>query len=170
MDDSAVTVGLVLIRLELGLMVVTHGVNKVFGVGGVSGTASWFEELGLRPSLLHAWVAAATEVGTGALMCVGLLFPAACAGFVGLMTVAGLIAHRGKGFFVFRGGWEYVVFVAAVATGLAFIGPGRWSLDQLIGTELHGFAWGAAVLFVGLIAGLGTVAVFHRPALKEQSA
>ena len=28
-------------------------------------------------------------------MCLGLLFPAPCAGFVGLMTVAALTDHRG---------------------------------------------------------------------------
>jgi putative oxidoreductase len=26
-----------------------HGLNKVFGGGGISGTARWFEGLGLRP-------------------------------------------------------------------------------------------------------------------------
>jgi len=170
MDDSAVSVGLVLIRLALGLMLVTHGVNKIFGAGGISGTARWFERLGLRPGLLHAWVAAAAEVGAGALMCLGLLLPAACAGFVGLMTVAGLTDHRGKGFFVFKGGWEYVVLIAAVAAALAFIGPGRWSLDHLIGFEPHGLPCGITALVVGLIAGLGTVAVFHWPGMHKQSA
>jgi putative oxidoreductase len=103
-------------------------------------------------------------------MCLGLLLPAACAGFVGLMTVAGLTDHRGKGFFVFKGGWEYVVLIAAVAAALAFIGPGRWSLDHLIAFERHGLPWGIAALVVGLIAGLGTVAVFHRPGMQKQSA
>jgi putative oxidoreductase len=170
MDDSAVSVGLVVIRLALGLMLVMHGANKIFGAGGISGTARWFEGLGFRPGLLNAWVAAVTEVGAGVLMCLGLFLPAASAGFVGLMTVAGLTDHRGKGFFVFKGGWEYVALIAAVAAGLAFTGPGRWSLDHLIDIELHGFGWGAGAVFVGLIAGLGAVAVFHRPVTQEQSA
>jgi putative oxidoreductase len=41
------------------------------------------------------------------------------------MTVAGLTDHRGKGFFIFKCGWEYVGFVGAVAVALAFLGPGR---------------------------------------------
>jgi putative oxidoreductase len=163
MDDSGGSVALALIRLALGLMLITHGTNKIFGAGGISGTARWFEALGLRPGRLHAWAAAATEVGAGVLMTLGLLLPAACAGFVGLMTVAALTDHRDKGFFVFKGGWEYVALVAAVAVALAVSGPGRWSLDHAIGTEFHGVAWGLSALVVGLVAGLGTVAIFRRP-------
>src|SRR5258708_4630481 len=40
--------------------------------------------------------------GLERLMCLGLLSPAPCAGFVGLMTVAALTDHAGKGFFVFK--------------------------------------------------------------------
>jgi putative oxidoreductase len=169
MDDSSANVALALIRLALGLMLVTHGTNKIFGAGGISGTARWFEALGLRPGRLHAWVAAITEVGAGVFMSLGLLLPAACAGFVGLMTVAALTDHRGKGFFVFKGGWEYVALVAVVAVALAFIGPGRWSVDHLIGTEFHGLAWGLSAMVVGLIAGLGTVATFRRSKTERSS-
>jgi putative oxidoreductase len=170
MTDTAASTGLVLIRLALGLMLVTHGTNKMFGTGGISGTARWFEGLGLRPGIVHAWAAATTEVGAGALMSVGLLLPAASAGFVGLMTVAALTDHGGKGFFVFKGGWEYVVLVAAVAAALTLIGPGQWSLDHLIGTEVHGLGWGVLSLVGGLAAGLGTVVIFRTPVAKEQPA
>ena len=34
------------------------------------------------------------------------------------MTVASLTDHRGKGFFIFKGGWEYVAFVGAIAVAL----------------------------------------------------
>lgn len=167
MDDSAVSTGLLLIRLVLGLMLMTHGANKIAGSGGISGTARWFEGLGLTPGLVHAWVAAITELGVGALMCIGLLFPAPCAGFVGLMTVAALTDHRGKGFFVFKGGWEYVAVVAGVAAALAFIGPGRWSMDRAIGLSLSGISWGLAALLTGLVAGIAMVAGLRRSPVTE---
>jgi putative oxidoreductase len=163
MDDTAVSAGLLLIRLALGLMLIAHGTNKIFGAGGISGTARWFEALGLRPGILHAWAAAMTEIGAGVLMCVGLLLPATCAAFVGLMTVAGLTDHRGKGFFVFKGGWEYVGLTGVIAGALAFVGPGQWSIDHLIRLRLSGLNWGLAAVLVGLIAGAGMVLTFHRP-------
>jgi putative oxidoreductase len=166
---NAVNTGLIVIRLALGLMLMTHGLNKIFGAGGISGTARWFEGLGLRPGRLHAWTAATTEIGAGALVSLGLFFPAPCAAFVGLMTVAGLTDHRGKGFFVFKGGWEYVALVGVIAVALAFLGPGRWSLDALMGLKLYGLGWGLAVLLVGVIAGGGTVLGFRRPIAKEKS-
>jgi putative oxidoreductase len=170
LDDGSVSTGLLLMRLALGLMLVTHGLNKVGGPGGIAGTARWFEALGLRPGYVHAWVAASTEIGAGGFMCLGLLFPGVCAAFVGLMTVAALTDHRGKGFFVFRGGWEYVAVFAACAGALAFIGPGRWSVDELSGFDLRGVAWGIAAVFVGVAAGAGTVRAFRRPTAMGQAA
>src|SRR6266568_91539 len=99
---SHVDVGLLVLRVTFGAMIITHGANKVLGSGGLAGTARWFEGLGLRPGWLHARLAAATEIGTAILLAVGLLFPAAGAALVGLMTVAALTDHRGKGFFVFK--------------------------------------------------------------------
>ena len=102
-------------------------------------------------------------------MSLGLIFPAPCAAFVGLMTVASLTDHHGKGFFVFKGGWEYVALVGVIAVALAFLGPGGWSLDALMGLKLYGLGWGLAVLLVGVIAGAGTVLGCRRPIPKEQS-
>ena len=76
MHDNAVSTGLIIMRLALGLMLMTHGLNKIFGAGGISGTARWFEGLGLRPGRLHAWTAATTEIGAGAL--VSLVFASRC--------------------------------------------------------------------------------------------
>jgi putative oxidoreductase len=169
-DQNTVSTALLVVRVTLGLMLMAHGVNKIVASGGISGTARWFEALGLRPGILHAWVAAATEIGAGALMALGLLFPASCAAFIGLMSVATMTDHRGKGFFVFKGGWEYTVVVAAIAFAVAIAGPGRWSLDRAAGLQLDGLGWGSAALLVGLVAGVGTVLVFRRPAVLEPSA
>src|SRR6476620_492367 len=106
-----IDVTLLALRLGLGGMLVAHGTNKVFGPGGLSGTTSWFKTLGFRPPWLHARLAAAIEIGAGTLMVIGLLTPFASAAYVALMTVAALTDHSGKGFFVFKGGWEYVGFV-----------------------------------------------------------
>jgi putative oxidoreductase len=161
---SHVDLGLLVLRVTFGAMLITHGANKVFGSGGLAGTARWFEGLGLRPGWLHARLAAATEIGTAILLAVGLLFPAAGAALVGLMTVAALTDHRGKGFFVFKGGWEYVAVVAVATVALVCTGPGRYSLDHALGLHAYGIGWAAAAAAVGAGTAAGLLTVARRPA------
>lgn len=173
MDPTAVSsteldVAALVLRLALGPMLVLHGLNKVRG--GLHGTARWFESLGLRPGWLHARFAAVTEIGAGLVVTLGLLNGLGAMAFVGLMTVAALTDHRGKGYFIFKGGWEYVALVAIVAVALAVIGPGRWSLDHALGLDLAGIAWGAVALVGGLAGAAGMLAAFYRPEQKEASA
>jgi putative oxidoreductase len=138
-------------------MLIAHGVNKVFGEGGIAGTARWFESLGFRPAWLHARVAAATEIGAGTLMVLGLLTPLSCTAFVGLMVVATFTDHRGKGFFIFRGGWEYTGLIGLTAVCVAALGPGGWSIDSAVGWRLFGLPWAGVVLVVGLTGGASFV-------------
>jgi putative oxidoreductase len=144
--------GLLVLRLALGGMLITHGLNKALGPGGFAGTARWFEGLGLRPGWLHARLASGTEVSAGVLMAAGLAFPLAGAAYIGLMAVAAMTDHKGKGFFVFKGGWEYVLVVAAAAAALVCTGPGRFSLDAALAWHLAGAGWAGLAILVGLIA------------------
>lgn len=162
--DAGLDLGMLLVRLALGPMLVLHGWNKVFGGGGLTGTARWFESLGLRPGWLHARVAAAAEIGAGVFMTLGLLTGLTAMAFVGLMATAALTDHRGKGYFVFAGGWEYVVLVAVVAVGVAAAGPGEWSLDAALGLDLAGPVWALAAGLGGVLAAVGMLAVSYRPA------
>ena len=118
-------VGLLLIRLVIGGTLIMHGWNHWFGGGKIPGTARWFDGLGLRPGIVHAWASVVTELGAGVLLVLGLLTPLGCAGAIGPMAVAGIAAHRRNGFFVFRDGFEYVLMIAVVSVALAAIGPGQ---------------------------------------------
>jgi putative oxidoreductase len=138
-----------LLRLTFGPMLVYHGYNKVAGPGGLEGTTGWFESLGLRPAHVHARLAAVTEIGAGAGLTLGLASPAPAAAAIGLMTVAARTDHRGKGFFVFNGGWEYTAVVAGAAAAQAALGSGRWSLDAVFGNDRRGWSWAAAAAVLG---------------------
>jgi len=152
------------LRAAIGPMLIAHGTNKVFGSGGLAGTTRWFEALGLRPAAVHARMAAATEIGAGTLITLGVANPLPTAAVVGLMATAAATDHRGKGFFVFKGGWEYTAVVAAAATALAGLGHGRWSVERLLRRKSRsgvGVALGAAAF--GLIAAAGLLAATYRP-------
>lgn len=160
-SSTELDVASLVIRLALGPMLVLHGLNKVRG--GLSGTERWFASLGLKPAWLHARVAAFSEIGAGAIVTLGLLTGLGATAFVGLMTVAALTDHRGKGYFIFKGGAEYVILVGMVAVALAVVGPGRWSLDHAIGLDLAGLGWGLLALVGGLLGAAGLLATSYRP-------
>jgi putative oxidoreductase len=127
--------GVLVVRVALGVVFIAHGYNHVFGGGRIRGTARWFETLGMRPGILHAWTASLTELAAGVLLCLGLGTPLACAGIVGTMLVAWATNHRRNGFFIFRPGegYEYVMTLTLVGVGVACIGAGRYSLDHALG-------------------------------------
>jgi putative oxidoreductase len=154
-------------RLAIGPMLVLHGANKVMGEGGLEGTTKWFDALGLRPAWLHARLAATTEIVSGALVTLGALSPLPNAAIIGLMSVAARTDHRGKGFFVFKGGWEYTAVISASSAALAILGPGRWSVDRLRGRQRSGLRWGLAAAALGGANAAGLLASSYRPEPKE---
>lgn len=165
MDVTAVA--LFLIRAVIGGTMIAHGLNHWRGGGRIAGTARWFSGLGLRHGTLQAWMSVVTEVGAGALLLLGLLTPLACAAVVSVMLVAGLLAHRANGFFVFRDGYEYVLVLAVAALVVAMLGPGRLSLDRAGGIEVAGWTGGGIALGVAVVATAGLLATFWRPSPAE---
>ncbi len=159
-----------LLRLALGPMLVAHGANKVAGPGGLDGTTRWFAALGLRPPWLHARLAAGTEIAAGTLVTLGWLAPLPEAAVIGLMATAAATDHRRKGFFVFKGGWEYVAVVGAAAAGLAALGHGRWSVDARLGHRRRGPAAAAAAAALGLANAAALLAACYRPEPADDTA
>ncbi|MEU1993619.1 DoxX family protein [Nocardia gamkensis] len=157
-------VALLLLRLVVGVTMIAHGVNHWIGGGRIAGTARWFSGLGLRNGVLQAWLSVVTEIGAGALLVLGLLTPFAAAAIISVMLVAGLLAHRANGFFVFEEGYEYVLVLAVVALTLGLLGPGWLSLDHAAGVEITGWAGGAVALGVAVLATAGLLTAFYRPA------
>lgn len=152
-------------RIAIGLTFVAHGWNKRFSAGGIAGTAGWFESIGMKPGKVHANLASTTEMGTGALLVLGLLTSFAAAGMVGVMAVAGWVVHRRNGFFITALGWEYTFVIGVAAVAVAGLGPGRWSIDHGLGIadDLNGWVGLAIALILGIAAAAAQVIAFHRP-------
>lgn len=172
---TAYDVGVLILRVVLGLTMAAHGYNKFFGKGGLKGTAGWFDSMGMKPGMFHARVAATTEMAAGLGLAVGLLTPIPAAGFVALMFVAAWTVHKDNGFFIVKEGYEYNLVLAASAVGIATIGAGKLSLDHVLFSSsgvyeyLHGW-WGLLIaLVLGLGGGIGQLAIFYRPPAKTAS-
>lgn len=134
-DLWTVDLALLLLRAMAGGVLLAHGLNHVFGGGKIAGTGRWFESLGMKPGILHAWLASLTEMGAGVLLIVGLLTPLAAAGLVGVMLVAWVTNHLRNGFFIFRPGegYEYVMALTVTGAVIGALGAGSWSLDHAVG-------------------------------------
>ncbi|HEY7481820.1 MAG TPA: DoxX family protein [Gemmatimonadales bacterium] len=167
-DLAAVSAGLLVGRLALGLLLAAHGAQKLFGWfggHGLAGTSGYFESLGFRPGRAFAAAAALAEVGGGLLVALGFLGPVGPALVLPVMIVAALTVHWGHGLFATSNGIEVPLLYAAGALTLALTGPGAYSLDALLGLQsLWGStaAWAAIVL--GIIGGVANLFVRRFPA------
>jgi putative oxidoreductase len=156
-------VALLLVRVVLGATMIAHGVNHWVGGGRIAGTAGWFGGLGLRQPVLQAWLSVLTEIAAGVLLVLGLLTSFAAAAVISVMLVAGLLAHRTNGFFVFKEGYEYVLVLGVVALALGILGPGWLSVDHAAGIDVTGWAGGGIALILGVVATGGLLVTFYRP-------
>jgi putative oxidoreductase len=145
--------GRFLLRATVGGIFVEHGTQKLFGWfggHGPDGTGQFFESIGLRPGRRHAIAAGVAEAGGGALLALGLATPLAAAALGSVMVTALRTVVWRDGIKLGTGGYEVLLLANAVA--LADLGPGRLSLDSLIGAERRGARW-AAVALGGAVAG-----------------
>jgi putative oxidoreductase len=153
--------GLLILRLVVGLLFVGHGAQKLFGIWGghgLAGTAGFFEGIGLKPGRAHATSAGLLEFGGGILLALGLLTPIASLALIAVMTAAVITVHYAKGLWSTQGGYEYNLVLASAAFALAAVGPGAWSLDHALSISWHGVLWGIGALVVGALGGIGAVA------------
>src|SRR2546421_8340579 len=137
--SSGFDAGMLLLRLVVGLTMAAHGAQKLlgwFGGPGFAGTARFLEQMGFRPGELHAVLSGGAELGGGLLLALGLLTPLGAAAVTGSMVAAIATVTWQNGFISAKGGWEYNLVLIASALAVAFVGPGRFSLDRSFGWAL----------------------------------
>ncbi|MGA5124895.1 DoxX family protein [Streptomyces pseudogriseolus] len=154
--------GLLLLRLGTGGVLAAHGSQKLFGWfggGGIEGTGQFMDSIGYAPGKVSATAAGVAELGGGLLLALGFATPAAGAAAAGAMAGASAV-HAPNGFFNQEGGFEYAASLGLTAAGLAVAGPGRLSLDHLLGHAVdRGWMVPAAL---GVTAAVAAVAVGAR--------
>jgi putative oxidoreductase len=154
-------IGMLLLRVVVGLTVAAHGAQKLFGLfhgHGIAGTTGFVESLGFRPARAHAYLLGGAETVGGCLLALGLFTPAAAAVIIGVMTAATIVVHRPNGFFATDGGYEFPLLIAVVAITVALVGPGRYALDSALGIRLDGVLPALVAAVVGVMGALGVLA------------
>jgi putative oxidoreductase len=165
------SIGLLILRLVVGLTLAGHGTQKLFGwFGGygLAGTAGFLEQLGFVPGRRNALFAGLAETAGGLLLALGLATPVAAAMIIAVMVVAAVSVHLKHGFFAHNQGYEYTLVLATAALTIAFAGPGPISLDALLGLHDAGYGWGLGALAFGLAG--GAVQLANRQVAAAQKA
>lgn len=148
--------GLLALRLTAGGLMAGHGAQKLFGISGgpgLEGTAGMVGSMGLTPSKPWALLAGGSEFGSGLLTALGLLGPLGPIAMLAPMTIAWATVHAGKPIWGTQGGAELPLINITIATALGLTGPGRYSLDDLLGIEVP--APLVALSAAGVATGIG---------------
>ena len=161
MDPTTLDLGLLVLRLGVGLPFALHGFQKLFGWfdgGGFRGTSGWFASLGFGDGRAATLLAGTGEIVGGLGLATGLLTPLAAAAVAGTMTTAAFVNNAENGYWSVAKGWELNGYLVVVAAALAVAGPGSLSLDALLdvpgllGVGLDG-VFGAVAVSLGVLGG-----------------
>jgi putative oxidoreductase len=169
-DFQTFSVGLLVARVVIGLLMAAHGAQKMFGWFGGYGlkaTGQFFEQIGFQPGSAFAGAAAISEIASGLLVALGFLGPVGPALMISVMIVAAVTVHWEHGI-IAKNGIELTLLYATAALALAVTGFGQYSLDAWLGIAGHLPAvdtWIALTL--GIVGGFANVALRRRPAIAQ---
>ncbi len=122
-----------LVRVALGLVLMPHGINKLF-FGDAANAARTMAGLGLDPPLAWAYFIGVVEAFGGLMLIIGLYTRIAAAAFVVQMLVIDFGVLWPKWWWGQRG-MEYVTLMGLCALAIFFRGGGRLSLDNRLRKE-----------------------------------
>ncbi len=120
--------GALVTRVSLGLVLIAHSLYLKLVVFTLPGTAQFFASLGLPAA--GAYAVFAIEAAAGVALVLGYRVRIAAAAVVPVLLGAAW-AHWANGWLFTNngGGWEYPVFLAAVAVAQVFLGAGSYAID-----------------------------------------
>ena len=121
--------GLLLVRIGLGILFVLHGYPKLLGGPDMwAGVGSAMGNIGVTfLPVLWGLLAALAETVGGICLLLGLFFRPAALVMAFTMAIAALShLERGEGL----AGATHAMEMGTVFIGLAFVGPGKYSVDK----------------------------------------
>lgn len=158
--------GLLLLRVALGVVFIAHGLQKSFGWWGgegLDGFKTTLSEAGYQHADLLTYIGAGVQIAAGVLLVLGLFTPVAAAAALGFLVNSLLVTfdsqRRGGGVFIFGSdGAEHLLVLTVLAAAVILCGPGRYGFDGGRGWARRPFIGSAVALLIG--AGGGVAAWF----------
>jgi putative oxidoreductase len=126
-----------ILRAGLGLILIPHGCQKLFGMFGGMGltaNAALFERLGYSPGMFWGTLVGCTELIGGALLVLGLFTRPAALSVV-IFMIFSIHFTSAKGFFWSQGGMEYSILILLAALVFLIRGGGAYSVDNAMAKE-----------------------------------
>ncbi|OBF49747.1 hypothetical protein A5787_09220 [Mycobacterium sp. 852002-50816_SCH5313054-b] len=154
--------GLLVLRVGLGVVLGAHGLQKLFGWwggGGLTGLKNSLSDVGYQHADILAYVSAGGEIVAAALLILGLFTPIAAAGALAflinelLATVSGGSRSHAFSYFLPQG-HEYQITLIVLAAAVVLCGPGRYGLDANRGWAHRPFIGSFVALLAGVAAGV----------------
>jgi len=127
------------LRIPVGIILLAHGAQKLFGVFGgygLEGTGQWMASIGLEPGYLMALLAGSAEFFGGLALILGLLARPAALLAAFTMLVAIVTVHLENGLFLSNNGYEFGLALLAAAVSIVFAGGGSLSVDNVIARRM----------------------------------
>ena len=155
--------GLLILRVGLGVVLGAHGLQKLFGWWGgqgLSGFKNSLSDVGYQHADILSYVSAGGEVIAGVLLVLGLFTPVAAAGALaflinGLLATISARPHSHTFSYFLPDGHEYQITLILLAVGVILAGPGRYGLDAGRGWAYRPFIGSFVALIAGIAAGVG---------------
>ena len=132
-------------RLALGIVILPHGLQKVFGMFGgfgFAGTMNFFTHNMGIPYVFALLAVLAESLGSVAVIA-GFFTRLSALGVGFTIAVAALMVHIPNGFFMnwfgkqAGEGFEYHILAVGLALSLVISGGGKFSLDRLIANRIR---------------------------------
>lgn len=153
--------GLLILRLGLGVLLVAHGLRQLFGWWGgqgLTGFKSSIADAGYQHADILTYAAGGGQIAAGLLLVLGLFTPLAAAGALAYFingVLAGVSSdNQGRLDLFLPDGHEYHVILIVVAVAIVLVGPGRYGLDGDRGWARRPFIGSIAALLLGIAGGI----------------
>src|SRR5947209_11271860 len=137
----SLSLGLLILRLVVGLTIAAHGAQKLFGWfsgPGLTKMSQVLQTQGFKPGWLWNALVILGEFGGGLSLALGLLTPLGAAGVFGAMFMAIFKSHWKNGFWNSKRGLAYPLALLTICVAGGITGPASYSLHRCLGIAVPG--------------------------------